>query len=94
LGGKRKKGKFYQDDRVFARKAVDFIERHQDSWKFTVATSFPERLSKVAAGSQSLTPPGLPESEPKGSRFDFYNHYLDGKPVPPPDPEKDQAKEP
>ena len=29
-GGKKKKGKFNHDDRVFARKAADFMARHQD----------------------------------------------------------------
>jgi len=29
-GGKKKKGKFNQDDRVFAMKTVDFIDRHKD----------------------------------------------------------------
>jgi len=44
-----------------------------------------QRLKKeLDEWSQSLQPPGLPETEPKGSRFSYYDHYLDGKEVPPP----------
>lgn len=47
-----------------------------------------ERLKRaLAEWSMSLQPPGLPETEPKGSRLSYYDHYLDGKTVPLPEVE-------
>lgn len=56
-GGKKTKGKVYQDDRVFASKTADFIERHQDQpWCVYLAfhsphgphTKDPEYLARFA----------------------------------------------